>query len=68
MSLTSAYEVGQQVRAVKGPRNTMNPVPMFVGQVGSIALVMPPVDGMPYYEVAFEYGTDWVDHCNLEVV
>lgn len=66
--MQSPLVVGQQVRAVKGPRNTMNPEPRYVGRIGEVSVTMPPVDGMPYYEVTFDRDTDWIDHCNLEVV
>lgn len=67
MTSSSKFQVGQSVKAVRGPRNTMNPEQYNVGRVGQIVKAMPPVDGEPYYAVQF--GTiDYIDQCNLEVV
>lgn len=60
--------VGQRVKATRGMPRTMAPERQFVGRLGSVEVVMPPVDGMHYYKVSFNHGTDWIDHCNLEVV
>lgn len=66
--MRTALSVGQQVRAVKGPRNTMNPEPRYVGRVGEVEHVGPPIDGDYFYRVRFGVDSDYIDHCNLEVV
>lgn len=64
------HAIGQQVKALRGRLNTMNPERQFVGRVGTIVKAFPPVGGCePYYEVAFSrWQQDYIDHCNLEVV
>lgn len=64
-----AYSIGQRVRAVRGPKSTMNPEPRYVGRVGTIALTMPPIAGEPYYKVSFGGSAiDFIDQCNLEIL
>lgn len=62
------FEIGTRVRAVRGPKNTMNPERRFVGLIGQVSRQYPPIDGMPYYYVEFGERGDFIDHCNLEEV
>ena len=61
------YRNGDKVRAVLGPRNSMNPEPRNVGQVGVVVGVSVELCGMKYYHVRFPWGEDFIDECNLEV-
>lgn len=61
------YRNGDKVRAVLGPRNSMNPDRRNVGQVGEVLGVGGVVASMPYYHVRFPWGEDYIDECNLEV-
>lgn len=61
-----AFNVGDKVLAVFGPRNTMNPDRRNVGQVGEVVCVAGNICGMPHYQVRFNWGDDYIDECNLE--
>ena len=61
------YRNGDKVRAVRGPRRSMNPEPRNVGQVGVVVGVSGELCGMKYYHVRFPWGEDYIDECNLEV-
>lgn len=56
-----------RVRAVRGPRKSMNPEARNVGQVGVVVGVAGELCGMKYYQVRFPWGEDYIDECNLEV-
>lgn len=66
----ATLNIGQRVKAVRGRLNTMNPERHYVGRVGTVERVFPPVAGCePYYLVVFGPGQDdFIDHCNLEVL
>lgn len=63
-----AYEIGEQVLALKGAPGTIEPDRKFVGRLGTVKGFGDKVAGEQSYLVEFENGSDVIDGANLQKV
>lgn len=59
------FEVGQQVRAVRGNVHDMQPDPQFVGLVG-IVVEQHSLGGEPFYIVEFSHDEFGIDEDSID--